>query len=449
MGQRPSFDPTTKEGIEATWRNLAIEESYEPGSTMKVYTLAAAVEEGVFYPNATYTSGTYTLNGARMSDHSGIKRGIAMTYLQAVQRSSNVGFIKLGYELLGKEKLQQYLTDFGFADKTGIDLPNEVGSNLLFERDVEVATTAFGQGSVVTPIQQIQAFTAIANDGKMMKPYVVSKITDPSGEAVEETEPTVAGTPISADTAKQVREYLETVITDEKATGTAYAIDGYSVAGKTGTAQIAGSNGKYLTGSENYIFSFIGMAPADDPELIMYVAIRQPDFSNGGSGAEALSSIFNPVMKNSLQYLNIASTETTTKASTKLADYEEQSIESAVAELTELGYNPVVLGEGDTVTAQSPAAETVLMEGEKVVLLTEGTVSMPDLLGWSLRDVMKLSNLVELELNIAGSGYVTQQSIAAGTAIVDQEYLIVDLTSPDGSSSGDTEQTEDEDEIVD
>lgn len=448
MGQRPSFDPTTKDGIEATWRNLAIEENFEPGSTMKVYTLAAAIEEGVFNPNATFTTGTYKIGSRVMGDHSGIRRGVAMTYLQAVQRSSNVGFIKLGYELLGKEKLKKYLTDFGFAERTGIDLPNEVGSNLLFDRDVEVATTSFGQGSVVTPIQQIQAFTAIANDGKMMKPYVVSKISDSSGKVIEESEPTVAGTPISEETAKKVREYLETVITDEKATGTAYAIDGYSVAGKTGTAQIAGTDGRYLTGFENYIFSFIGMAPADDPELIMYVAIKKPDLSDGGSGATALSSIFNPVMKNSLQYLNIASTETTKKESISLSDYEGKSVETAVAELTEIGYAPVILGSGETVTAQSPAAETVLIQGEKVILQTEGTVAMPDLLGWSLRDVMKLVNMVDLELNVAGSGYVTKQSIASGTAIEDQEFLIVELQTPENALNEETEQTEDEDEIV-
>lgn len=448
MGQRPSFDPTTKKGIEATWRNLAIEENFEPGSTMKVFTLAAAVEEGVFNPNATFTTGTYKIGSRVMGDHNGIKRGVAMTYLQAVQRSSNVGFIKLGYELLGREKLEKYMTDFGLAEPTGIDLPNEVGSNLLFDRDVEVATTSFGQGSVVTPIQQIQAFSAIANDGKMMKPYVVSKITDSSGEVVEEKEPTVAGTPISADTAKTVREYLETVITDEKATGTAYAIDGYSVAGKTGTAQIAGSDGKYLKGASNYIFSFIGMAPADDPELIMYVAVKRPDLSNGGTGADVLSSIFNPVMKNSLQYLNIASTETTKKESISLSDYEGQSVEAAVAELTEIGYAPVILGDGETVTGQSPAAATVLIQGEKVILQTEGTVAMPDMLGWSLRDVLKLVNMVDLELNVAGSGYVTKQSIASGTAIEDQEYLIVELQTPENVLNGEAEQTEDEDEIV-
>ena len=448
MGQRPSFDPTTKEGIEATWRNLAIEENFEPGSTMKVFTLAAAVEEGVFNPNATFTTGTYKIGSRVMGDHSGIKRGVAMTYLQAVQRSSNVGFIKLGYELLGKEKLQKYLTAFGLDELTGIDLPNEVGSSLLFDRDVEVATTSFGQGSVVTPIQQIQAFTAIANDGKMMKPYVISKIKDDSGEVLEETTPTVSGTPISAETAKTVREYLETVITDEKATGTKYAIEGYTVAGKTGTAQIAGPNGKYLTGAENYIFSFIGMAPADDPELVMYVAIKQPKLNNtGGTGADAISSIFNPVMKNSLQYMNIVSSETTTKESSSIADYKGQSVETAVAELTELGYETVILGDGETVTAQSPAADTVLIQGEKVILRAEGIMTMPDMLGWSLRDVMKLVNMVELDLNVAGSGYVTKQSIASGTVIQEKEYLIVELQTPEEVLTG-TEQPTDEDEIV-
>ena len=254
--------------------------------------------------------------------------------------------------------------------------------------------------------------------------------------------------PISADTAKTVREYLETVITDEKATGTAYAIDGYSVAGKTGTAQIPGPNGKYLTGHENYIFSFIGMAPADDPELIMYVAAKQPDLSSGGTGASVVSSIFNPVMKNSLQYLNIASTETTKKESISLGNYEGQAVEAVAAELAEIGYTPVILGDGETVTQQSPAAETILIQGERVILKTEGTVVMPDLLGWSLRDVMKLVNMVELELNVAGSGYVTKQSIASGAAIEDQEFLIVELQTPENALNGEVESTEDENEIV-
>ncbi len=198
------------------------------------------------------------------------------------------------------------MTKFGFDKPTGIDLPYETSGKILFQYPIEKATTAFGQGTAITPIQQIQAATAIANNGKMMKPHVVDKIVDPdTGKIITKKAPEVAGTPISAETAKQVRDILETVITSENGTGKLYAIDGYNVAGKTGTAQIPGPNGGYLTGPSNYVFSFLGMAPKDDPKLIVYVAVQQPEIDDYTKGAIPVSEIFKPVMKNSLQYLNI------------------------------------------------------------------------------------------------------------------------------------------------
>jgi len=455
MGQRPSFDPSTKEGINDTWKNLALEEYYEPGSTMKVFTLAAAVEEGVFYPNATYQAGSIKVADSKLNDHSGIDRGETLTYLQAVQRSSNVGFVKLALELLGEDKFLKYLQAFGFDSKTGIDLPNEVSGKILYERQVEKATTAFGQGTVVTPIQQIQAFTAIANEGKMMKPYVISKVVDSSGDVVEETKPTVAGTPISAETAEKVREYLETVVSAEKGTGQKYAIEGYTVAGKTGTAQIPGSNGKYMSGENDYIYSFLGMAPADDPELIMYVAIEQPNVPTGKTAADALASIFNPVMKNSLQYLNIkSSTVTSKKEMASIPDYEGQSASKAKDALNKLDYDVLVIGDGDKVISQSPSAGTKLIPGEKVILKTSNSIEMPDIIGWSLRDVMKLANMLNLELTTSGSGYVSTQSIEIGQSIEGEEFLIIELLTPEKmlenveDNEEETEQTED-DGVVD
>ena len=241
MSQRPSFNPTTKEGLNETWRNLAIEESFEPGSTMKIFTLAAAVQQGVFNPNDTFVSGTYRVPGASISDHSGIPAGQRMTFLEGVQRSSNVAFSTLAMDKVGADTFREYLTKFGLDKKTGIDLPNEITGQIQYKYQIEKVTTAFGQGSTITPIQQIQGASAIANDGKMMRPYVIKSVSNQdTGKVLKSTKPKVAGTPISAEAAKQVREYLGTVITAEHGTGQKYALDGYEVAGKTGTAQIAG-----------------------------------------------------------------------------------------------------------------------------------------------------------------------------------------------------------------
>ncbi|WP_019242406.1 MULTISPECIES: penicillin-binding protein [Bacillus] len=431
MSQRPSFNPTTKEGLNTMWKNLAIEENFEPGSTMKSFTLAAAVEEGVFNPNATYVSQRMNIQGSNIGDHTGITPGKVLTYLQGVQRSSNVAFVKIAMEQLGEEKFREYLTKFGFDKPTGIDLPNEVGGKILYSRKIEKATTAFGQGSVITPIQQIQAFSAIANDGKMMKPYVIDEIKDSSGKVVEKTKPTVAGTPISAETAKTVRGYLETVVSDEHGTGQNYAIEGYKVAGKTGTAQIPGPNGRYLTGRENYLFSFIGMAPVEDPELIMYVAMQQPELPEDETASEVLAQIFNPVMKNSLNYMNIKPTETKKKEAIKIKDYQGEAVDETAQYLKDLGYDVITLGDGKEITAQSPAADTLLIQGEKIVLKTSGKVKMPNVLGWSLRDVMKIADLEELNLHTTGNGYVKKQNIKIGTILSKDQDLIVHLAEPD------------------
>lgn len=444
MSQRPTFHPNTKEGLGETWKNLAIEENFEPGSTMKAFTLAAAVEEGVFQPNAWFVSKPYQVQGSYIKDHSGITPGKSMTYLQGVQRSSNVAFVKIALEQLGEEKFREYLTKFGFDEPTGIDLPNEVGGKILYKEKVEKATTAFGQGSVITPIQQIQAFSAIANKGKMMKPYVIDEITDSKGNVIEKTKPTVAGKPISEETAKTVLGYLETVVSDEKGTGQKYAIDGYKVAGKTGTAQIPGPNGRYLTGRNNYLFSFLGGAPADDPQLIMYVAMLQPELPYDKSATDALAEIFNPVMSNSLRYYNIKPSNVTKKTTMKIKDYVGKSVNEVSAELKELGYEAVVLGEGETIVQQAPAADSMLIQGEKVVLKTRGPTKMHDLTGWSLRDVMKVVNLVELDLHVSGSGYVKNQNIKAGDSISKGEYFIIELQSPDPKEKTEVKKVEDE-----
>ena len=434
MGQRPTFDPKTREGINNSWHNEAIETSFEPGSTMKVFTLAAAVQEKVFNPNEFYQSGSYrvTNRDKAIHDHNGSGWG-SITFLEGVQRSSNVAFAKIAKEKLGFDRFREYLTKFGFDKPTGIELPNETSGKIQFTYPIEKITTAYGQGTAITAIQQIQAATAIANDGKMMKPHVVEKIVDhDTGKVIKETSPEVVSTPISADTAKEVRDILETVVTSPKGTGKRYKIDGYNVAGKTGTANIPGPNGKYLTGASNYVFSFLGMAPKENPQLIVYVAVQQPQgLENYGQGVIPVSMIFNSVMKNSLQYLNIQPSNTETTAISKLSNYHGQSVNETVKSLKEAGFQPVVLGKGAKVTGQLPESGTTVLEGEKVILQTEDVLIAPDMTSWSLRDVMKVANLAGLKLSTKGKGYVVSQNIKEGAQLRKGDFLIVTLKTPE------------------
>ncbi|WP_042456169.1 penicillin-binding protein [Neobacillus dielmonensis] len=434
MGQRPSFDPKTKDGISQSWHNEAIETSYEPGSTMKIFTLAAAVQENVFNPNEYYQSGSYrvTDKDKPIHDHNGSGWG-SITYLEGVQRSSNVAFAKIANEKLGFDRFREYLTKFGFDKPTGIELPNETSGKIQYTYPSEKITTAYGQGTAITAIQQIQAATAIANDGKMLKPHIIKSIVNhDTKETVEETSPEVVGTPISAETAAKVRDYLETVVTSPNGTGGRYKLDGYSVAGKTGTANIPGPGG-YLKGVNSYMFSFLGMAPKDDPKLIVYVAVQQPDLQGeeAGQGAIPVSAIFNPVMQNSLHYLNIQPSEVEKASVNKVPDLAGKSVADAEKQLKDQEYDVILLGNGTKVTKQLPEAGTTILEGEKVILQTDGDLTAPDMTGWSLRDVMKVTNLSNLKLNSKGKGYVVQQSIKPKEPLIDGDYLIVELKTPE------------------
>ncbi|PLR80976.1 penicillin-binding protein [Bacillus canaveralius] len=433
MAQRPTFHPKTREGLEKSWYNEAIETSFEPGSTMKIFTLAAAVQENVFNGNADYQSGRYkvTENSAEIGDHNGHGWG-RITYLEGVQRSSNVAFAKIAAEQLGFDRYREYLTKFGLDKPTGIDLPNEVSSKIVYTYPIDKITTAYGQGTAITPIQQIQAAIAVANDGKMLKPHVIDRIVDSeTGKVIEDSQPEVTGEPISAETAKEVREILETVITSEKGTGhERYQIDGYDVAGKTGTAEISGSGG-YLKGKQDYIFSFLGMAPTDDPELIMYVAVQQPEVATYFEGSKPVSEIFKPVMKSSLQYLNIEPVTQKETAVSKMPDLLNTNVANAQEKLKTNGFDIVTVGKGTNVTAQLPKKGANILAGERVFIRTDGELSVPDMRGWSRRDVMSFAKLANLKLNVTGNGYVAEQSLPADAALAEGEYLIVHLETPE------------------
>lgn len=433
MGQRPTFDPETLKGISDAWQNEAVETAYEPGSTMKIFTLSAAVQEGVFNPNATYKSGVFHVKNVPnpIKDwNNGVGWG-RITFLEGLQRSSNVAFATL-LDYIKQDKFKQYLEAFHFGQSTHSGLADEATGKILYDYPIERYTTAFGQGTTVTALQMVQAATAVANDGKMMKPYVVEKIKDTDTNKTKITKPEVVGHPISAQTAKQVRDYLRTVVTNKKkGTGTVYNIPGYSVTGKTGTAQIPNPNGSgYMIGKENYIFSFLGMAPKDHPKLIVYVAVQQPHLKETETGSEPVEMIFNPVMKNSLQYLNIKPEKMPVAKNIKLPDLIGEKPSDAKALLKSKGLTPVVLGDGDEVTNQSPAKGAIMLQNGKVLLKTNGYQKVPDFTGWSKRDVLKAAQLLNLKMHVNGDGYAFSQSLRKDSVVRPGDSITVQFDTP-------------------
>ncbi len=447
MAQRPTFHPDSREGIDGNWTNQIVESSYEPGSTMKTFSLAAAVNEGVFNPNEKYESGKYYVEGvpSPIKDWNNGQGWGVIPYLEGVQRSSNVAFANL-LEKIGEDRYRQYLDLFGFGNPTGIDIPNENPGQILYNYQIEKVTTIFGQGTTVTPLQLIQAETAIANGGKMMKPYVIDKVVDPkTGEIIEETKPTVVGEPITKDAAEKVREYLASTVTSEAGTGRIFAIDGYNVAGKSGTAQILDKeNGGYMIGKENYLFSFLGMAPAEDPQLIVYVAVLQPELKATEIGSDPVSKIFNPVMLNSLKYLNIKPEEKIEINKHSMPSVKGLSVENAKTVIEKMGVQPILIGNGSKIVEQQVKPKEEILEREKVILLTDGEMTIPDMTGWSMRDVLKVANLTGLKLNVTGSGFVSSQNIAPNSPVQKNDPLVVTLSPPAANQENSTDNIEED-----
>ncbi|WP_416826944.1 penicillin-binding transpeptidase domain-containing protein [Ectobacillus polymachus] len=433
MSSKPSFDPNNRDI--SYFLNDPIAYAYEPGSTFKMFTLAAAINEGVYNGQEYYQSGTYKVGNSIIKDHNDGAGWGSITFDEGVQRSSNVAFSILAEQKLGYDRFRDYIHKFHLDQPTGIDLPGEGKNTILFDKPIQKATTAFGQGSTVTPIQQVQAATAIANDGQMMKPYVIDHIVDPdTNQIIEQHNPEIVDKPITKETAQKERALLETVITSPKGTGTMYKIDGYPVAGKTGTAQIPGPDGHYMVGKENYIFSFMGMAPASDPKLLCYLAIKQPKLKDTDYGSTPLATIFTSVMKNSLQYLKIK--ESAVADPQSLAKQENvstpnvvgQNMDNAKAMLEKVGLQAVVLGQGNVTSQMLHAGDTAL-KGDRVILAGNDN-KMPNIVGWSMRDAMNLANVLGLNLKTDGQGYVTDQSIKEGTPVKNGDSLELKLAPP-------------------
>ncbi|MEG0288427.1 MAG: penicillin-binding protein [Carnobacterium sp.] len=429
--QRPSFNATTKEGIGQLWQNLLVEDTFEPGSTLKVLTLAAAINEGVFDPNATYMSGAKKIEGGVVHDHN-VNGWGQISYLEGLERSSNVAFVNL-MEKMGEDTWKEYLDNFGMGKTTASGLPNEQSGSNPYEWPLEKANTSFGQGLTVTVFQMMQAYSAVANEGKMMKPQYISKIVDPATGKETTFEPEVVSEPISKNSADQALNYLKEVVYGENGTGQGYQIDGYEIAAKTGTAQIVNPDTKqYYSGGSNYVYSVVGMAPADDPKVVLYVTVQQPTITDSSLvGGDVVQAVFNPVMKRALEYQHLDSdSEVEDPNQVVMPKVTGVSKEEALKSLEEAQLDVTIVGNGDTIVQQLPLPEESSIKNQRAILMTNGAMTMPDMTGWSKNDVLKVSEITGIEFAFEGEGYVVEQSLTPQANMQGEEQIKITLASP-------------------
>lgn len=428
--QRPTFNGTTKVGIDQLWQNLLVENTFEPGSTMKILTLAAAVNEGVFDPNAYYESGLKMIGDEPIHDHNPKGWG-TISYLEGLARSSNVAFANL-MEKMSPETWKEYMDAFGLGQTTNSGLANEAKGSIGFNYPLEQANTAFGQGLTVTAFQMLQAFTAIANDGQMMKPQYISKFVDSDTGEATIVEPEVVGEPITEEVANQTLEYLKEVVYNENGTGVDYQIDGYEIAAKTGTAEIVNPETKqYYSGGTDYIYSVAAMAPADDPKVILYITVQQPEIKDGSiTGSGVVKEIYHPIMKRALEYLSLGEEEEAEKNAVEMPKVTGLAKEEALKSLENTQLNVTVVGNGDTIVQQLPLPNETTIENQRIVLMTNGAMTMPDMMGWSKNDVLKVSEITGLEFVFEGEGYVVSQNLEPNTNMHNADKITMKLETP-------------------
>lgn len=265
----------------------------------------------------------------------------------------------------------------------------------------------------------------------MMKPYVIDRIIDPNtGEVVADHKDEERKSPISAETAKETRKVLATTVTSEKGTARKFAMSGYSVGGKTGTAEIS-EGGKYIAGDGNYLYSFLGMAPIDDPQLLTYVIVQQPNLEPGQYGSDPVAELFTSIMDSSLKYMNILPEDSQMSSTKSLLNHIGEDASSSIASLEQQGFLPILIGEGGKVKSQYPEEGTKLSEGSLVLLETDGDTTLPNFYGWSKKMALSFKMLSGLDIRLNGDGYVTEQSLSAGAVISKDDPVVLQLKSPE------------------
>lgn len=438
MGNRPDFDPAKYNDFPREYRrNEAIQLNYEPGSVFKIVTSAAALEEGVVKPESRFFDPGYITVGDRKIKCWRFPRAHgAQSFLEVVENSCNPGFVEVAMDL-GKEKFYKYIRAFGLGQKTGVNLSGETTGIVIPESKVtpiNLATISIGQSISVSPIQLVTAMSAVANDGVLMKPQVVQEIKDAKGVTTKKYEPEPVRQVISKSTARQLCGILEKVVSE--GTGKNAYLEGYRVAGKTGTAQKAGKGG-YMQG--RYIASFGGFAPADDPKVALLVIIDEP--TGAYFGGLIAAPAFQNVMRDTLRYLNVTPhlseeelKNKTSKDEVLVPDVVNTSLEDANSILHEAGLEGRVDGEGSWVIQQQPKGGVKCPAGTNVILyvgpqgrtIPSGReVTMPDLTGMTMREAGQLLGRLGLQLNPQGSGIAVKQDTAPGTRVKSGTSLTV------------------------
>lgn len=450
------------------WRNKAISDTYEPGSTFKIITLAIALNEGLVNENSTfYCGGSIKVTGdaeARKCWKTGGHGSQTLT--QCLQHSCNVAFIEMG-QMIGAEKFYEYCEAFGLFDgtenkdayrsgMTGIDLLGESGSiwwpynEFCGPNKSQLAAASFGQTFTITPIQLITAVSACTNGGYLMKPYVVQEITDENGETVSKTEPTVIRQVISEATSAKVRAMLEQVVGDSvEGTGKNAAVAGYRIGGKTGTSEKTAQDA--AGGPKEYIVSFLGVAPMDDPEIAILVLLDTPSNSSGVyiSGGQMGAPTVGKMMADILPYMGYEPDYSEDEKDTidrSVPSVSGLTVEEAAARLAEAGFTYRTIGSGTTVTGQLPAANAVIAADSQVIIYcgdsgpSEATEIMPNLTNMSYSVARQHLGVYALFIRSAGSVtnpsnlMVTSQSVAPGSVVT--HGTVIEVTVVDSSELG-------------
>lgn len=421
----PSFDPNIRNMT--SYLDPIVNLAYEPGSTMKVFSYMCAIDSGNYNGSTTYQSGTKTYTSetddstVTISDWNKTGWG-TISYDQGFALSSNIAVANIVESVINKEELKSCYAKYGFGSKTGFTLKREDAGSIDYKYQIEAATAGYGQGIMTTPIQHMQALSSIANDGVMIKPYVVDKIVDTdTKEVILEGKREEVGTVAKKETIDKMKELMTYVINGDRSnsTGYAYYMDGYSLIGKTGTAQIFDySKGKYMTGESDYIYSFSGMFPSEDPEIIVYAAASRPkDTTN------YIAPMVREVEKNITKYLNIEDS-TKEKSSYNVESFYNKNVNDIKSYLENKKIKVLVLGEGTKVVNQYPSIGNMLYEDDLVILKTNNfDKKMIDLNGYSYKEVLNILKLMDAKYDLQGSGYVYEQSISPGEDITDTAII--------------------------
>lgn len=402
--QRPTFDPATRKGLNDNWRNILVQDSYEPGSVFKILSITAAIQEGKYNPKEYFRSGSITFNGSTIHDWNYTGWG-AIPFEQAFPRSSNIGMSIL-VNRLGRHTWRRYLDNYHIGKKTNITLPDENSGLINIHSQIDQAVTSFGQGITVNALQMMQVYSALANSGQMLKPQLVEKIVSSSGKVIKRYKKIKVGKPVySQETAQTTLKLMRDVVEKEYGTGMTYKIPGKSIAVKTGTAQIAGIHGGYLKGDRNYLFSVVGLTPADNPRYCIYITMKQTQIMSDPPET-IMSLIFKPLINR----VSVSSKVDMMGEQITIPSVKGQSREQAVRLLEKMGLYVETIGSGNKVEAQSILANTKVNPNSKIIIFTGGIIRCPNMKGWTIKQVTQFANISKVKVEVLGKGKVYKQS---------------------------------------